>query len=95
MLSNTTGAHCINKGVNSYVESNAIYEDALGADRIQDCTVDKGAYEFTESTVATGVNVYYVTPNGSGTADGSSPADAACEMKLQMVLNAATAGDVV
>ena len=95
LLSNTTGAHCINKGVNSYVESNAIYEDALGADRIQDCTVDKGAYEFTESTVATGVNVYYVTPNGSGTADGSSPADAACEMKLQMVLNAATAGDVV
>lgn len=95
LLSNTTGAHCINKGVNSYVESNAIYEDAAGADRIQDCTVDKGAYEFTESTVATGVNVYYVTPNGSGTADGSSPADAACEMKLQMVLNAATAGDVV
>lgn len=95
LLSNTTGAHCINKGVNSYVESNAIYEDAAGADRIQDCTVDKGAYEFTESTVAADVNVYYVTPNGSGTADGSSPADAACEMKLQMVLNAATAGDVV
>lgn len=95
LLSNTTGAHCINKGVNSYVESNAIYEDAAGADRIQDCTVDKGAYEFTESTVATGVNVYYVTPNGSGTADGSSADNAACAMKLQMVLNAATAGDVV
>lgn len=95
LLSNTTGAHCINKGVNSYVESNAIYEDAAGADRIQDCTVDKGAYEFTESIVATDVNVYYVTPNGSGTADGSSADNAACEMKLQMVLNAATAGDVV
>ena len=89
------GIYCINKGNNEYINNNAIYEDALGADRIQDCTVDKGAYEFTESTVATGVNVYYVTPNGSGTADGSSPADAACEMKLQMVLNAATAGDVV
>lgn len=95
LLSNTTGAHCINKGVNSYVESNAIYEDAAGADRIQDCTVDKGAYEFTESTVAADVNVYYVTPNGSGTADGSSAKDAACAMKLQMVLNAATVGDVV
>lgn len=97
LLSNATGTgvHCINKGVNSYVESNAIYEDAAGADRIQDCTVDKGAYEYTGSTVATGVNVYYVTPNGSGTADGSSADNAACEMKLQMVLNAATAGDVV
>ena len=89
LLSNTTGAHCINKGVNSYVESNAIYEDAAGADRIQDCTVDKGAYEYTGSTVATGVNVYYVTPNGSGTADGSSEDNAACEMKLQMVLDQA------
>lgn len=95
LLKNPTGINCINKGNNTDIINNAIYEDALGADRIQDCTVDKGAYEFTESTVATGVNVYYVTPNGSGTADGSSPADAACEMKLQMVLNAATAGDVV
>ena len=89
------GIYCINKGNNEYINNNAIYEDALGADRIQDCTVDKGAYEFTESTVATGVNVYYVTPNGSGTADGSSADNAACAMKLQMVLNAATAGDVV
>ena len=89
LLSNTTGAHCINKGINSYVEVNAIYEDALGADRIQDCTVDKGAYEYTGSTVATGINEFYVTPNGSGTADGSSEDNAACEMKLQMVLDQA------
>lgn len=95
LINNERGKNCINKGNNKDINDNHIYEDALGADRIQDCTVDKGAYEFTESTVATGVNVYYVTPNGSGTADGSSPADAACEMKLQMVLNAATAGDVV
>lgn len=95
LLKNPTGINCINKGNNTDIINNAIYEDAAGADRIQDCTVDKGAYEFTESTVAADVNVYYVTPNGSGTADGSSPADAACEMKLQMVLNAATAGDVV
>lgn len=95
LINNETGKNCINKGSNKDINDNHIYEDAAGADRIQDCTVDKGAYEFTESTVAADVNVYYVTPNGSGTADGSSPADAACEMKLQMVLNAATAGDVV
>lgn len=97
LLSNTTGAHCINKGVNSYVEDNKIYEDAAGADRIQDCTVDKGAYEYTGSTVATGINEFYVTPNGSGTADGSRIVEddgtiilnAACEMKLQMVLDQA------
>ena len=95
LINNERGKNCINKGNNKDINDNHIYEDAAGADRIQDCTVDKGAYEFTESTVAADVNVYYVTPNGSGTADGSSPADAACEMKLQMVLNAATAGDVV
>ena len=95
LINNETGKNCINKGNNKDINDNHIYEDAAGADRIQDCTVDKGAYEFTESTVATGVNVYYVTPNGSGTADGSSEDNAACEMKLQMVLNAATAGDVV
>lgn len=95
LINNETGKNCINKGSNKDINDNYIYEDAAGADRIQDCTVDKGAYEYTGSTVAADVNVYYVTPNGSGTADGSSPADAACEMKLQMVLNAATAGDVV
>lgn len=95
LINNERGKNCINKGNNKDINDNHIYEDAAGADRIQDCTVDKGAYEFTESTVAADVNVYYVTPNGSGTADGSSAADAACEMKLQMVLNAATAGDVV
>lgn len=96
LKNNTTGTNCINKGENSYVEG-VIYEDAAGADRIQDCTVDKGAYEYTGSTVKRDdVNkAFYVTVKGSGTADGSSPADAACEMKLQMVLNAATAGDVV
>ncbi len=96
LKNNTTGTNCINKGENSYVEG-VIYEDAAGADRIQDCTVDKGAYEYTGSTVKRDeVNkAFYVTINGSGTADGSSPENAACEMKLQMVLNAATAGDVV
>lgn len=83
------GIHCINKGNNEYINNNAIYEDALGADRIQDCTVDKGAYEYTGSTVATDVNEFYVTPTGNGTADGSSAENAACEMMLQKVLNQA------
>lgn len=89
LVKNPTGINCINKGSNKDINDNHIYEDAAGADRIQDCTVDKGAYEYTGSTVATGVNVYYVTPNGSGTADGSSEDNAACEMKLQMVLDQA------
>ena len=91
------GIYCINKGNNEHINNNAIYEDAAGADRIQDCTVDKGAYEYTGTTVNRDeVNkAFYVTLNGSGTADGSSADNAACAMKLQMVLNAAIAGDVV
>ena len=81
------GLHCINKGDNESVAG--IFLDALGADRIQDCTVDKGAYEYTGSTVATDINEFYVTPNGSGTADGSSADNAACEMMLQKVLDQA------
>ena len=97
LVNNATGINCINKGSNKDINDNHIYEDALGADRIQDCTVDKGAYEYTGSTVKRDeVNkAFYVTPNGSGTADGSSADNAACAMKLQMVLNAAIAGDVV
>lgn len=83
------GSHCVNKGNNEYVEENGIELDAAGATRIQDCTVDKGAYENTESNVATDVDIFYVTQNGAGTADGSSLANAACAMKLQEVLNAA------
>lgn len=89
------GLHCINKGDNESVAN--IFLDALGADRIQDCTVDKGAYEYTGSTVATDINEFYVTPNGSGTADGSRIVNddgtiilnAACGMMLQKVLNQA------
>ena len=87
MKNEGNGLHCINKGDNESVAG--IFLDALGADRIQDCTVDKGAYEYTGSTVATDINEFYVTPNGSGTADGSSADNAACEMMLQKVLDQA------
>lgn len=91
LINNETGAHCINKGNNIYVEENNIFLDAAGATRIQYCTVDKGAYESTDAIViepdANGI--YYVTQNGAGTSNGSSLDNASCAMELQRVLNAA------
>ena len=88
---------CLNKGTES------LGNDYLGkpvelpatdvdfTDRIKDCTVDIGAYERNNEDVVKpdGEGVYYVTFNGNGTADASSPDNAACAMKLQEVLNAA------
>lgn len=67
------------------------YTDMDFTDRIKDCTVDIGAYERKNEDMVKpdGNGVYYVTFNGNGTADASSPANAACAMKLQEVLNAA------
>lgn len=67
------------------------YTDMDFTDRIKDCTVDIGAYERrNEDMVEPDADgVYYVTFNGNGTADASSPANAACAMKLQEVLNVA------
>lgn len=88
---------CLNKGTES------LGNDYLGkpvelpatdvdfTDRIKDCTVDIGAYERNNEDVVKpdDEGVYYVTFNGNGTADASSPDNAACAMKLQEVLNAA------
>lgn len=88
---------CLNKGTES------LGNDYLGkpvelpatdvdfTDRIKDCTVDIGAYERNNEDVvkSDGKGIYYVTFNGNGTADASSPDNAACAMKLQEVLNAA------
>ena len=77
--------------------------DADYTDRIKDCRVDIGAYEFenivgTTPEIVTAANdsnrkmaVYYVTQNGNETGDmsGSSLANAACATKLQTVLDAA------
>lgn len=67
------------------------YTDMDYTDRVKDCTVDAGAYERKNEDMVRpdGKGVYYVTFNGNGTADASSPANAACAMKLQEVLNAA------
>ena len=108
--------YCINMGADEDETLKTTYgitEDIAGADRIQDCRIDKGAYEYngaSEIVPETGtekhrvyktkddmtgtdtdfdVATYYVSQNGGGVADASSPAKAACSSKLQQVLDAA------
>ncbi len=88
---------CINQGSEETVLlENDIVEDIVGSDRVQDCTVDKGAYEYNDSYAinpdvvsVSGQAVFYVTPEGRGTASADSPKNAACAAKLQKVLDAA------
>ena len=109
--------YCINMGSETYgtelTQTLKVTEDIAGADRVQDCRIDKGAYEYngaseikpeegtethkvyntvpdmkgtdTQFNVAT----FYVSQNGGGVADASTPANAACGSKLQQVLDAA------
>lgn len=67
------------------------YTDMDFTDRIKDCTIDAGAYERSnqDNVKPDASGFYYVTQNGAGNACGDSPANAACAMKLQEVLNAA------
>ena len=98
------------------VESEFIYQnvaavelpinDVVYADRVQDCQIDIGAYEFDGTQeIKPGYEliafdperpdvrelcaVYYVNSGGGGLATGQTPADAACQMKLQHILDAA------
>lgn len=92
---------CVNGGWNNPVNSkNETIDlpntDADFTDRIQDCTVDIGAYEYNgaysitpDVTTSTGKAVFYVTQNGRGTGSAANPANAACWTKLQKVLDAA------
>ena len=90
-----------------------ITEDIAGADRIQDCKIDKGAYEYngaskispeigkeqhkvyktkddmTGTDTDFDVATFYVSQNGDGVANASSAKNAACNGKLQQVLDAA------
>ncbi|MBR4564618.1 MAG: hypothetical protein IKO26_09225 [Paludibacteraceae bacterium] len=71
--------------------------DVAFADRVQDCQVDIGAYEYDDAknikpdtTTHPGKAIYYVmfdSPGGDASAD--SPKNAACRQKLQKVLDAA------
>ena len=70
--------------------------DINGAARVQDCQVDKGAYEYDGTKdiepdlTQEGKAIFYVSQNGGGgLATANSPANAACATKLQKVLDAA------
>ena len=70
--------------------------DAEYKDRIQDCTIDMGAYEFNgaysitpDVTTSADAAVFYVTQNGRGIGSAANPDNAACWTKLQKVLDAA------
>lgn len=92
---------CVNGGWNNPVNSkNETIDlpntDADFTDRIQDCTVDIGAYEFNgaysispDETTSADKAVFYVTQNGRGTGSAANPENAACWTKLQKVLDAA------
>ena len=87
---------CINTGNNTPNGATLPSTDIDFTDRIQDCTVDIGAYEFNGAysitpDVSTSADkaVYYVTQNGRGTGSAANPENAACWTKLQKVLDAA------
>lgn len=71
--------------------------DVAFAKRVQDCQIDMGAYEFNaaysikpDTTTHPGQAIFYVTFNArGGDASASSPQNAACKQKLQLVIDAA------
>jgi len=72
--------------------------DVAFADRVQDCQIDIGAYEYNgaknivpDTTTHPGYAIFYVSHNGAynGNASADSPNNAACKAKLQKVLDAA------
>lgn len=82
---------CVNRGTSSIDNVTLPLTDMDYTNRIKDCTIDIGAYERdNQDNVEPDANgYYYVNQNGAGTANGSSPTNVACAMKLQEVLNAA------
>lgn len=96
---------CLNNGAenlgNDYQGHPVVlpYTDVDFTDRIKDCAVDVGAYEKDNSenigyeikTTDGGATSYnfYVSEEGAGLRSGANPANAACEMKLQQILNRA------
>lgn len=99
---NDANLNCVNAGTENigldYHGNTAVLPeiDMDYTDRIQDCRVDIGAYEFngasliaptlsTDGKVAT----YYVSENGRTTTAATRPEEAACWQKIQKVLDAA------
>ena len=81
----------------SVKESELPQNDVAFADRVQDCQIDIGAYEFDgtkdirpDTTTHPGKALFYITfDSPGGDATGRSPENAACRQKLQKVLDAA------
>jgi len=98
---NDNAATAINHGVNAPGISGVLYDleeynDMDSQDRILDCTVDIGAFEYNNAYAITpdvtseaGRAIYYVTPDGRELASADHPDNAACAAKLQKVLDAA------
>ncbi|MCF8229622.1 MAG: hypothetical protein K9J24_11790 [Bacteroidales bacterium] len=80
---------CKNNGLNGY---NALTFDIRGEDRIQNTTIDMGAYEWTDGTdpLYNADNVVFVDIDASGANNGSNWTEAFTS--LQSALNGATSG---
>jgi len=92
------GSGCINNGaIPADFKGEFPDKDVDFANRIQDCQIDIGAYEFNaaysikpDTTTHPGQAIFYVTFDArGGDASASSPQNAACKQKLQLVLDAA------
>ncbi len=88
--------NCVNAATEDIGKAELPDFDMDFTDRIQDCALDIGAYEFNgaytispDIATVSGQAIFYVTPNGSGTSAGNDPANAACAQKLQKILDAA------
>ena len=77
----------VNTGNNSYNSENS---DLRGETRIQNTTIDMGAYEWTSGTDPEN-RIIYVNDDASGTNDGTSWTDAF--VSLQSALDTAVSGD--
>lgn len=89
------GSVCINTG-NTYPEGIVLPETDMDyTERIKDCAIDMGAYEygeFEEGNVVPDLSrrdtaIVYVTQYGRGMADGSSWNTAVCRSKLQRAID--------
>jgi hypothetical protein len=80
---------CVNSGNNSY---NAELKDIRGEARIQNTTIDMGAYEWTSATDPTGL-IIYVKHDATGSNNGTSWANA--YTSFQSALNEAVSGDQI
>ena len=92
------GSSCINKGaIPTDFQGEFPDKDADFANRVQDCQIDIGAYEYNaalgikpDTTTHPGHAIYYVAYDSpGGDASACAPENAACSQKLQLILDAA------